>query len=132
MKGIVSGIHTKGVVDADSPRHALLTLDRREDFSGVLEGNGSFAERVGDREDVDEPAMVISTVDSRFQDVMITHKTTGPRRAPELAVSGIKVAKPAASKKIAMIGKVIRVKVRRPLVSIKNRVGMVKTTWTAP
>ena len=66
MKGIVSGIHTKGVVDADSPRHALLTLDRREDFSGVLEGNGSFAERVGDREDVNEPATVISTVDSRF------------------------------------------------------------------
>ena len=66
ISGVISGIHTKGVVDADSPCHALLTLDRREDFSGVLEGNGSFAERVGDREDVDEPAMVISTVDSRF------------------------------------------------------------------
>lgn len=26
----------------------------------------------------------------------------------------------------------MRVKVRRPLVSIRNKVGMVKTTWTAP
>ena len=62
----------------------------------------------------------------------LTHSTTGARRAPALAVSGIRVAKPAANKKTAMMGKVIRVKVRRPLVSIKNKVGMVKTTWTAP
>jgi len=34
---------TKGVVDADSPCHALLTLNGREDFGGVLEGNGSFS-----------------------------------------------------------------------------------------
>lgn len=35
--------NTKGVVDADSPGHALLTLDRGEDLSGVLECNRTFA-----------------------------------------------------------------------------------------
>lgn len=40
--------------------------------------------------------------------------------------------RPPASKKMHMKGKVARVKNRRPLVSIKNRVGMVKTTWIAP
>ena len=125
-------MHTKGVVDADSPCHALLTLDGWEDFSGVLECNWSFSERVGDREEVDEAVRVISDLKIRFEEMILTHRTTGPRRAPALAVSGIRVAKPAANKKTAMMGKVMRVKVRRPLVSIKNKVGMVKTTWTAP
>ena len=123
---------TKGVVDADSPCHALLTLNGREDFGGVLEGNGSFSERVGDREQVNEAIRIISRLKVRFREMISTHRTTGPRRAPALAVSGIRVAKPAANKKTAMMGKVMRVKVRRPLVSIKNKVGMVKTTWTAP
>ena len=52
--------------------------------------------------------------------------------APALASSGVRSEKAAANKKIAIRGKVIRVNVRRPLVSIKNSVGMVKTTWTAP
>lgn len=125
-------MHTKGVVDADGPSHALLTLNRREDLGGILEGNGAFSERVGDCEEVNESKMVISEVKVRFEGATLTHRTTGPRRAPALAVSGINVAKPAANKKIAMMGNVIRVRVRRPLVSIKNNVGMVKTTWTAP
>ena len=45
---------SESVVDADSPSHTLLTLDGREDLSRVLEGNGSFAEGVGDREQIDE------------------------------------------------------------------------------
>jgi len=51
---------TKGVVDADSPCHALLTLDGWEHFSGVLECHRSFSERVCDREEVDEPRRTIS------------------------------------------------------------------------
>ena len=53
-------VHTKGVVDANSPSHTLLTLDRRENFGGVLEGNRSFSKRIGDREEVDEAIKVIS------------------------------------------------------------------------
>lgn len=34
---------TKGIVDADSPGHSLLTLNGGEYFSGVLESNRSFA-----------------------------------------------------------------------------------------
>ena len=40
--------------------------------------------------------------------------------------------KPAARRKIHMPGKVSNVSVRLPFVSIRNRVGIVKTTWTAP
>lgn len=45
---------TEGVVDADGPGHALLTLDGRENFGRVLESDGSFAQRIGDCEEVDE------------------------------------------------------------------------------
>lgn len=45
---------SKGVVDADSPRHALLTLDGREDLGRVLEGNWTLTERVHDGEEIDE------------------------------------------------------------------------------
>ena len=53
-------VHTKGVVDANSPSHTLLTLDRRENFGGVLESNRPFSKRIGDREEVDEAIKVIS------------------------------------------------------------------------
>lgn len=46
---------TEGVVDADGPSHALLTLDRGEDLGRVLEGHRAFTQRVADREQVDEP-----------------------------------------------------------------------------
>lgn len=47
--------HTgEGVVDADGPGHALFALDGGEDFGGVLEGYGAFAEGVADGEEVDE------------------------------------------------------------------------------
>ena len=61
----ISLIHTEGVVDADNPCHTLLTLDRGEYLSGVLEGNGSFSKRVGDREEVDEAVMIISKGNAR-------------------------------------------------------------------
>ena len=45
---------TESVVDAYRPCHALLTLDRREDLSRVLECHWSFSERVADGEEVHE------------------------------------------------------------------------------
>lgn len=39
----------KGVVDADRPSHALLTLDRREDLGRVLERDWAFTQRIHDR-----------------------------------------------------------------------------------
>jgi hypothetical protein len=42
-------------VDANGPRHALLTVDSGEDLSAVLERDRPFSERVEHREDVDEP-----------------------------------------------------------------------------
>lgn len=46
---------TEGIVDANGPRHSLLTLDGWEDLGGVLEGDWSFTERVANREEVHEP-----------------------------------------------------------------------------
>lgn len=57
-----------------------------------------------------------------------TKSTTGPICAPLDAVSGTRSERPAASKVMHMMGKVISVRVLRPLVSIKKRVGIVKTT----
>jgi hypothetical protein len=45
---------TKGVVDADSPGHTLLTLDGGEYFGRILESNWTFSEGVGDGEEVHE------------------------------------------------------------------------------
>ena len=45
---------SKGVVDANGPGHALLTLDGGEDLGRVLEGDGPFSQRVHDCEEVDE------------------------------------------------------------------------------
>lgn len=45
---------TKGVVNADSPGHTLLTLDGGEYFCRVLESNRTFSEGVGDGEEVHE------------------------------------------------------------------------------
>jgi len=123
---------TKGVVDADSPCHALLTLDCREDFGRVLECDRSFSKRVHDCEEIDESMRMVSIVTTKFRQTNVTHNTTGPRRAPALAVSGVRSEKAAASRKMAIRGKVMSVNVRRPLVSIRKSVGMVKTTWTAP
>jgi hypothetical protein len=53
---------TEGVVDANCPGHALLTLDSRENFSRILEGDGTFSERVHDCEEVDKAAKIISVV----------------------------------------------------------------------
>ena len=51
---------TKSVVDANSPSHALLTLDGGEHFSGVLEGYWTFSHRVHDGEQVYESAILVS------------------------------------------------------------------------
>jgi hypothetical protein len=59
---VISKLLTEGVVDADSPCHALLTLNRREDFGRVLECDRSFSERVHNCEEVDEPMRIVSTV----------------------------------------------------------------------
>ena len=45
---------TESVVDTDSPRHSLLTLNGREDLGGVLESYWSFTQGVGDGEQVNE------------------------------------------------------------------------------
>lgn len=45
---------TEGIVDADGPGHTLLTLDGGEHFGRILESNGAFAERVTNREEIDE------------------------------------------------------------------------------
>lgn len=45
---------TERVVDAHSPCHALLSLDGREDFGGVLECDWALSEGVADGEEVDE------------------------------------------------------------------------------
>lgn len=44
----------EGVVDADGPGHALLTLDGREDLCRILKRYRAFAEGVADGEEVDE------------------------------------------------------------------------------
>ena len=51
---------TKGVVDAHSPCHALLTLDGGEHLSGVLESYWTFSHRVHDGEQVYESAILVS------------------------------------------------------------------------
>jgi hypothetical protein len=53
-------ILTKGVVDADSPGHTLLTLDGGEYFGRVLEGDGTFTEGVGDGKEVHEADRLVS------------------------------------------------------------------------
>lgn len=45
---------TKGIVDAYSPSHALFTLNRREDLSGVLEGYRSFSQGIADGEEINK------------------------------------------------------------------------------
>jgi hypothetical protein len=45
---------TKCVVDAHSPCHSLLTLNRREHFRRVLESYWAFTQRICDCEEVDE------------------------------------------------------------------------------
>lgn len=79
---------------------------------------------------------------------MCTYKTTGPRRSAALPVV-FNRDKPAANKNTHMKGNVCfilvvfqecwaerehtaKVRVRRPLVSIKKSVGIVKTTCIAP
>jgi hypothetical protein len=56
------------------------------------------------------------------------NRATGPICAPLLAVVGMSIDRPAARRKIHMKGKVAKVRVRRPLVSIIKSVGMVATT----
>lgn len=46
---------TESVVDANSPSHSLLTLDGREHLGRVLESDWSFAQRVANGEEVNEP-----------------------------------------------------------------------------
>jgi hypothetical protein len=96
---------TKGVVDAHSPGHSLLTLNSGEHLSRVLEGHWTFSQRVHDGEQVDKSVTLVSFAGLTLNDSM-TYSTTGPSRAPWLAVSGTSSDKPAASKKIAMRGKV--------------------------
>jgi hypothetical protein len=55
LRDLEPGGLTEGVVNANGPSHALLTLDRGEDFGRVLEGHRAFTQRVADREQVDEP-----------------------------------------------------------------------------
>lgn len=119
---------TESVVDAHSPSHTLLTLDGREDLGRVLEGDRSLTEGVADSEQVDEPDMVS---DIRRNSVTETYKTIGPSFSAGLPVV-LRQERPAASRKMHMRGKVIRVNVLRPLVSMRNKVGIVKTTWIAP
>ena len=45
---------TERIVDADSPCHALFSLDIWEDFCGVLESYRALSHGVGDGEKVDE------------------------------------------------------------------------------
>lgn len=40
--GVRSGMRTKSVVDADSPSHALLSLNGRKNLGRVLESDRSF------------------------------------------------------------------------------------------
>lgn len=49
---------TKGVVDAHSPSHALLTLDGREDLGRILESDGTFTQAIRDGEEVDEATLI--------------------------------------------------------------------------
>lgn len=58
--------HTEEVVDKHSPSHTLLTLDGREDLSRVLESDGAFTKRVGNREEVDEAAKNFESAFARF------------------------------------------------------------------
>jgi hypothetical protein len=51
---------TKGVVDADSPGHTLLTLDGWEYFGRVLESNRTFSEGVGDGKEVNEADRLVN------------------------------------------------------------------------
>ena len=46
---------TESVVDANSPRHSLLSLNGREHLGRVLKCDGSFTQRVADSEEVHEP-----------------------------------------------------------------------------
>jgi hypothetical protein len=96
---------TKGVVNAHSPCHALLTLDGGEHLGGVLEGYWTFSHRVHDGEQVYESAILVSFGRSVLGAIK-TYSTTGPSRAPWLASSGTSSDRPAASRKIAMRGKV--------------------------
>ena len=95
----------EGVVDAHSPGHALLTVNCGEDLGAVLESDRSFAERVHDGEEVHKSAMLVSFAGLTL-DAITTYSTTGPSRAPWLAVSGTSSERPAASKNIAIRGKV--------------------------
>ena len=93
---------TKGVVDADSPSHALLTLNGREYFGRVLERDRAFAQRVGNCEEIDESSQVSEIP---YVEKVRAYKTTGPICAPRLPL-WLRRDKPAASKKIHITGKV--------------------------
>ena len=93
---------TKGIVDADSPGHALLTLDGWKYFGRVLKRDRAFAQRVGNCEKIDEP---IQSVRALGWKEWRTYKATGPILAPLLPVS-LRSDKPAASKKTHITGKV--------------------------
>ncbi len=141
---------TESVVDANSPGHSLLALNGREHLGRVLESDWSFTQRVGDSEKVDESSRrnVISQTE-HCKHPWRTYKTTGPIFSPRLPVVFSR-DRPAANRKIHMNGKVlkepmishlhaksserltIRVRVRRPLVSMRNSVGIVNTTCIAP
>ena len=46
---------TEGVVDANGPRHSLLSLNGREHLGRILKSDRSFTQGVADGEEVDEP-----------------------------------------------------------------------------
>lgn len=51
---------TEGVVDANGPGHALLTLNSGEHLSRVLESHWSFAQGVTDGKEVNKTRVVVS------------------------------------------------------------------------
>lgn len=63
---------TKGVVDAHGPSHALLTLNRREDLSRVLESYRSFSQGIADGKEVHEPEELLASYDPNGANVELT------------------------------------------------------------
>lgn len=47
---------TENVVDTNGPSHSLLSLNGREYLGRVLKSDWSFAQRVADSKEVDEPS----------------------------------------------------------------------------
>lgn len=57
---------TKGVVDANSPSHSLLSLNGGKHLGRVLESDGSFTQRIADREEVDKPSRAVISQESEL------------------------------------------------------------------